>query len=88
LKRAHVRITGAVQGVGFRYDARSRARSLGLGGWIQNVRDGSVEAVFEGEPELVESMIEWSRRGPVGARVADVEVSWEEPTGETEFTVR
>jgi acylphosphatase len=88
LKRAHVRITGDVQGVGFRYDARARSRSLDVAGWIHNAPDGSVEAVFEGDDERVESMIDWCRRGPLGARVDDVEVSWEEPGGETGFGVR
>jgi acylphosphatase len=57
-------------------------------GWVSNLPDGSVEAVFEGDVERVESMIDWSRRGPPGARVEDVEVDWEEPTGEREFAVR
>jgi acylphosphatase len=55
---------------------------------VRNLPDGSVEAVFEGDPERVESMIDWSRRGPAGARVEDVEVDWEEPTGEQGFAVR
>jgi acylphosphatase len=88
LRRAHVRIRGNVQGVGFRYEARLRARSLDLSGWIHNAPDGSVEAVFEGEPERVQSMVEWCRRGPSGARVDDVEIGWEEPTGEPGFGVR
>jgi acylphosphatase len=77
-----------VQGVGFRYQARSRAKSLGLAGFVRNLPDGSVEAVFEGEDERVESMVEWSRHGPPGARVDDVEVSWEQSTGEQGFAVR
>jgi acylphosphatase len=87
-KRAHVRVRGFVQGVGFRYDARRRAHSLGIDGWIHNAGDGSVEGVFEGEDELVESMVDWCRRGPRGASVEDVEVSWEEPAGESGFAVR
>ncbi len=77
-----------MQGVGFRYQARSRAQSLGLAGFVRNLPDGSVEAVFEGEEERVESMVEWSRHGPPGARVDDVEVSWEQSTGEQGFAVR
>ena len=77
-----------MQGVGFRYQARSRAKSLGLAGFVRNLPDGSVEAVFEGEDERVESMVEWSRHGPPGARVDDVEVSWEQSTGEQGFAVR
>jgi acylphosphatase len=81
-------VTGAVQGVFFRADARDRARSLGLAGWVRNRPDGSVEAVFEGDAERVESMVEWCRRGPRGAQVEDVEVEWRDPQGEPEFSVR
>ena len=76
-----------MQGVFFRADARARAESLGLAGWIRNANDGSVEAVFEGDEERVRSMVEWCRRGPAGARVEDVEVETEQPTGETGFRV-
>ena len=88
MTRNHVRIHGRVQGVFFRADARARAESLGLAGWIRNAADGSVEAVFEGDEERVRSMVDWCRRGPSGARVDDVEVETEEPTGETGFHVR
>jgi acylphosphatase len=77
-----------VQGVGFRYRARARAESLGVAGFVRNVSDGSVEAAFEGDDELVESMVDWCRRGPRGARVDDLEVSWQQPTGEQGFAVR
>ena len=59
-----------------------------MAGWIENRRDGAVEAVFEGEPEAVERLIEFCRKGPRGARVDKVEVSEEEPVGETGFSVR
>ena len=88
MTRIHVRIHGRVQGVFFRADARARAESLGLAGWIRNAADGSVEAAFEGDEERVRSMVDWCRRGPSGARVDDVEVETEEPTGETGFHVR
>jgi acylphosphatase len=77
-----------VQGVFFRAEARARAESLGIAGWIRNAEDGSVEAAFEGDEERVQSMVEWCRRGPAGAQVDDVEVESEEPTGETGFRVR
>jgi acylphosphatase len=70
-----------VQGVFFRADARARAESLRLDGWIRNDPDGGVTAVFEGDPERVESMIEWCRRGPGGARVDQVDVSDETGAG-------
>jgi acylphosphatase len=72
----------------FRAEARKRARSLGVGGWVRNNPDGAVEAVFEGEDERVESMVEWCRRGPSGARVEDVETSWSPPEGEEAFSIR
>jgi acylphosphatase len=86
--RVRVRARGRVQGVFFRAETHTRAGSLGLGGWVRNAPDGSVEAVFEGDPERVESMVEWCRRGPAGAVVDDVEVVREDPTGESGFRVR
>jgi acylphosphatase len=87
VKRARVVVRGRVQGVFFRAEARDRARSLGLAGWVRNARDGAVEAAFEGEDERVESMVAWCERGPSGARVDDVEVTWSEPEGEREFRI-
>jgi acylphosphatase len=86
--RVRVLVRGRVQGVFFRGEARSRAQSLGLGGWIRNLPDGSVEAVFEGDDERVQSMVDWCRRGPGGAVVESVETAEEEPAGETRFEVR
>jgi acylphosphatase len=88
VKRANVVVHGAVQGVFFRVEARDRARSLRVGGWVRNTDDGSVEAVFEGEDELVESMVSWCSRGPSGAQVDDVDVTWAEPRGEDGFSIR
>jgi acylphosphatase len=88
MKRVQVRATGRVQGVFFRAEACSRAESLGLAGWVRNAPDGSVEAVFEGDPDRVDSMVEWCRHGPTGARVDELEVTDEEPTGEAGFQVR
>jgi acylphosphatase len=83
-----VRVRGRVQGVFFRAETRARAESLGLAGSVRNAADGRVEAVFEGEAERVESMVEWCRRGPDGAIVDGVETVSEEPTGESGFRVR
>jgi acylphosphatase len=88
MKRVQVRIRGQVQGVFFRAEARARAESLGVAGWVRNAEDGSVEAVFEGDERRVDSMVDWCRRGPSGARVDDVEVETEQPEGETGFSVR
>jgi acylphosphatase len=88
LKRAEVVVRGAVQGVFFRAEARERARSLDLAGWVRNAPDGTVQAVFEGDDERVESMVEWCRRGPGGARVDGIEVVWVEPVHEDGFSVR
>ena len=79
---------GRVQGVFFRDETRRRARSLGVAGWVANRRDGSVEAVFEGPRETVESMVGWCGRGPSGARVDDVQTAWEDPRGDEGFVVR
>jgi acylphosphatase len=86
--RAHAVISGRVQGVFFRAEARARARSLGLAGWVRNLADGNVEAVFEGPEEHVASMLRWCEQGPPGARVEAVDVTWEQPAGDTAFDVR
>jgi acylphosphatase len=86
--RARVVVRGRVQGVFFRAEARGRARSLDLTGWVRNNPDGTVEAVFEGDRGRVESMVEWCRRGPPLADVDDVRVEWEEPSGEDGFSTR
>jgi acylphosphatase len=85
--RARVRVHGRVQGVFFRVETRDRARSLGLAGWVRNCGDGSVEAVFEGERERVQSMVDWCGRGPSGAGVETIDVVWEEPASEDGFRV-
>jgi len=83
-----VRVRGRVQGVFFRGETEGRALSLGLAGWVRNEPDGTVRAVFEGPRERVESMVDWCRRGPRGARVDDVEVVWGEPESLDGFRVR
>ncbi len=82
--RAHVFIEGRVQGVFFRANTREEASLLGLTGWVRNCWDGRVEAVFEGEREKVERVILWCKKGPPGAMVRDVEINWEQATGEYE----
>jgi acylphosphatase len=87
-RRARVIVRGRVQAVGFRATTRSRARSLGVAGWVRNNPDGSVEAELEGAPDRVESLLHWFGRGPHGARVEGVDVEWQNPLGEREFTIR
>lgn len=80
--RAHLIISGWVQGVAFRYYTRDIARRLGLTGWVRNLRDGSVEAVFEGEEAKVEEMLRWCHEGPPAARVNQVQVERSQANGE------
>ena len=70
--RHHLRISGRVQGVGFRYSMQKEAARLGLTGWVRNRRDGSVEALVQGHEEAVAALTEWARRGPAGAHVDDL----------------
>ena len=83
--RRRVVVRGVVQGVGFRWSARNRARTGGVSGWIRNRGDGAVEAVFEGECDAVESMVRWCQSGPRGAEVDGVEVFEELPQGMSGF---
>ncbi|MEA3560745.1 MAG: acylphosphatase [Candidatus Omnitrophota bacterium] len=76
--RAHVLISGMVQGVFFRANILYRAQALGLGGWVRNCWDGRVEAIFEGKKSKVDEVIRWCRKGPAGAVVKNVEVVWED----------
>ncbi|HVG05562.1 MAG TPA: acylphosphatase [Burkholderiaceae bacterium] len=71
----HLRITGHVQGVGFRWTMCNEARRLRLAGWVRNCSDGSVEAVAAGEEAALQRLAQWARRGPSGAQVDSVEVS-------------
>ncbi len=79
--RAHCFISGRVQGVFFRADTCDKARDLGLTGWVRNLRDGRVEAVFEGEGEKVKAAVDWLWQGSPYSSVEDVEVIWEDYEG-------
>ena len=85
--RAHVIVSGRVQGVYFRASTADQARTLGLSGWVRNAGD-DVEAVFEGPRRAVERAIEWCHAGPPRAAVERVEVTWAEPEGLTGFGIR
>lgn len=80
-------VTGRVQGVFFRGACADEARARGLSGWVKNVPDGRVEAVFEGPDAQVEAMVVWCREGPPSARVDEVESWKEEPSGQEGFRV-
>lgn len=85
--RAHVLIAGQVQGVGYRFTTQDMARVLKLNGWVRNLRDGRVEAVFEGGQEPIDQMIHWCHQGPPAARVDQVTVEFEPPEGLRGFEI-
>lgn len=87
--RIHIFVYGLVQGVFFRSNTVSKAKSIGITGWVRNRRDGSVEIVAEGEKEKLERLAEWCREGPESAEVENIKEEWEKPTGEfTDFEAR
>ncbi len=87
--RAHVFVIGEVQGVFFRSETRNEARKHGVKGWVRNLPDGKVEAVFEGEEREVKALIEFCKRGPSGAHVTGAQVLMENYTGEfRDFEIR
>ncbi|MEM3550131.1 MAG: acylphosphatase [Candidatus Bathyarchaeia archaeon] len=79
--RAHVYVSGRVQGVFFRSETSYEARKRGVKGWVRNLSDGRVEAVFEGEEAAVRELIEFCKVGPPGAKVTKVDVYWGDYTG-------
>ncbi len=87
--RAHLVIEGRVQGVFYRVFTRNTAYSIGLKGWVKNLRDGRVEALFEGKKELIEQAIKECYIGPLGARVSNIDVKWESFIGDQKgFSIR
>jgi acylphosphatase len=85
--RRRVVVHGRVQGVFFRDSCRREARRLGVTGFVRNVDDGTVEAVFEGDPDAVSTMVDWANVGPDHAQVSRVDVVDEAPEGLTDFAV-
>jgi acylphosphatase len=79
--QARVLITGYTQGVGFRWFLHKKAQECGAVGWVHNLEDGRLEAVFEGNRDQVETMISHSRSGPEAAKVTDIQIFWEQPEG-------
>ncbi len=86
--RAHVFVSGKVQGVFYRANTRDTAESKGIDGWVQNLSDGRVEAVFEGPESTVEKMVEWCHTGSPAADVDGVDVEYDDPNGEDGFRIR
>jgi acylphosphatase len=89
MQQLQARVSGRVQGVGFRYFVREKARELGITGWTRNASDGSVEIVGEGEPVDLECFLAWVQQGPPLSRVDKVEKNFvEETSGYPEFVIR
>ena len=86
--RAHVHVSGNVQGVFYRANTRDTARELDVDGWVRNLKDGRVEAVFEGPEQAVEELIDWCHEGSPAADVSAVDVEYEQPKGLDGFEVR
>lgn len=86
--RAHVFVSGIVQGVGYRFATLDAAKQMGVSGWVRNLPDNRVEAVFEGTKAAIENMIRWCHEGPPAAVVKDVVVEYEEPKGIQEFQIK
>ena len=87
--RAHIFISGRVQGIFFRQNTQKKAQKLGVTGWVKNLSDGRVEIVCEGEKEKVEEIVKWAKRGPILAKVNGLDVEWQEYRGEfNNFEIR
>jgi acylphosphatase len=80
--RAHIYVSGNVQGVFYRYETKKQAELYSVNGWAKNLPDGRVECLFEGEKEDIEKLIEFCRQGPPAAYVDDVDIQWEDWKGE------
>lgn len=89
MERAHIFVSGIVQGVYYRYNTMKKAREFNLKGWVRNLVDGRVEIVCEGERVDIERLIEWCRKGPPGAHVENISVEFQEFRGEfNQFEIR
>ncbi len=80
--RAHVIVSGKVQGVFYRATTKETAENFGVNGWVKNRPDGNVEAIFEGDKKTVDLVLKWCSKGPLFAKVKEVNISWEEYSGE------
>jgi len=88
ISRVKLVIEGRVQGVCYRAFTQNQAIKLGLSGWVKNMQDGRVEAVLEGQRELIEQAMLACKSGPSGARVTDIDIVWGNPQGEEGFEIR
>jgi acylphosphatase len=80
--RAHIFVSGRVQGVFYRENTKKKAEKYGILGWVKNLKDGKVEAVFEGEKGKIEKILKWAKRGPFFAKVENLEIITEDYKGE------
>ncbi len=87
--RIHMLVSGQVQGVYFRENTRKKAEELGISGWVQNMLDGRVEIVAEGNKEKLEELARWAKQGPAFAKVEEFQTDWQEYKGGLEeFQIR
>jgi len=86
--RVHIFVSGRVQGIFFRENTKKKAEKLAISGWVKNLRDGRLEAVFEGDRENIEKMVNWAKKGPIWAKIDDFSLVWEDYQGEfKEFSI-
>ena len=89
MERVRMKIKGKVQGVFFRASTREAAERYGIKGWVKNMSDGTVETVAEGEKDAIEKFIDWCRKGPADARVTDIDIVRQSPTGQfKDFSIK
>ncbi|OPY65323.1 MAG: Acylphosphatase [Syntrophorhabdus sp. PtaU1.Bin050] len=82
MSRAHILVSGVVQGVFFRHNTMKKANEFDVKGWVRNLHDGKVEIVCEGKKDAVQKLADWCKKGPMGAYVSNVDMTWEDYTGE------
>ena len=87
MKRVHILINGRVQGVGFRYSLYIKALQLGIKGWVKNKDDNKVEAIFEGEQDKINYILEFCKKGPFLANISNIKIKEEQYKGEEKFRI-
>jgi len=87
--RVHIFVSGRVQGIFFRENTKKKAEKLAISGWVKNLRDGRLEAIFEGDRENIEKMVNWAKKGPIWAKIDDFSLVWEDYLGQfKDFEIR